>query len=288
MSSLLVRDIIKMAEKQLNDAGVEDAKVEAEIIYCYLKKVDRARFFLEWSEMADDRTCDLFFQLIAERCKRIPLQHITGTQEFMGLPFKVRTDVLIPRMDTETVVIAAGEFLKGKSGSRVLDLCCGSGIIGITLAKKFDVKVTATDINDRAVNLTMENAKANGVKIQGLVGNLYDPVKKKKYNMIIANPPYIESKVVPTLMPEVKDHEPEEALDGGVDGLDFYRKIIDGAPEHLKKEGILAFEIGYNQGETVSRLIEETEKFFDIKVEKDLDGRERSVTARLLGKRKSK
>lgn len=285
MTFLLVQDLIKMAERQLNEANVPDAKHDAEEMYCYLKKVPRAKFFMEWSEPADDRTCDQFFDLVARRAKREPLQYITGIQEFMGYPIAVEPNVLIPRLDTEVVVDKAVELFREKKGDTVLDLCCGSGAIGIAIAKKTGAKVTATDINPVAKSLTEKNARTNGIKMEALLGDLYEPIKKKKYHMIISNPPYIKTAKMETLMPEVKDFEPKEALDGGFDGLDFYRKIIEGAASHLKKEGLFVLEIGHDQSNAVTELILETEKFFDINTHKDLAGNDRAITARLLGKR---
>lgn len=284
MSSLLVSDIIKMAEKQMTAAGVPSPKVDGEILYCHLKKVDRARFFMEWSSPADDRTCEQFFALVARRCQREPLQYITGNQEFMGLNLKVMPKVLIPRLDTEVVALAAELKLKEMRGDTVLDLCCGSGAIGLALAKRAGAKVTAVDINPEAVKLTEINAKNLGVKMTVHLGDLYEPVAKKKYHMIVSNPPYIPSEAMETLMPEVMKYEPEEALHGGEDGLDFYRTIIEGAHDHLKKNGVLVLEIGADQGVDVATLIEETGAFEDIQVLQDLDGKDRVVTAKWMKK----
>lgn len=285
MSSLLVSDIIKMAEKQMTDAGIPSPKVDAEVLYCHLKKVDRARFFMEWSSPADDRTCDQFFELVARRCQREPLQYITGTQDFMGLTLKVAPKVLIPRLDTEVVALAAELKLKEMRGDTVLDLCCGSGAIGLSLAKRGGAKVTAVDISPEAVKLTEINAKNLGAKMTVLQGDLYGPVVKKKYHMIVSNPPYIKSEVMDTLMPEVRKYEPEEALHGGTDGLDYYRLIVEGAHEHLKKNGILVLEIGADQAVDVAALIEETEAFTDIQILQDLDGKDRVVTAKWIKKK---
>lgn len=276
-----------MAERQLEEAGIADYKAEAEILYCWLKRIDRTKFFMEWGEPADDRTCELYFDLVAERCKRIPLQHLTGTQDFMGMTFEVNAEVLIPRSDTEVVVETAEKLFKEKKGDTVLDLCCGSGVIGISLAKRIPkTKVTAVDISPAAIALTKKNATAWAVKMDIKAGDLYEPVRKKKYHMIVSNPPYIRSNVIPTLMPEVKDYEPIEALDGGIDGLDFYRQIVMGAAEHLKKDGIVVLEIGHDQSVAVEELLMDTEKFCDIQTIKDLAGNDRVVTARLIGKRK--
>ncbi|MEG0431368.1 MAG: peptide chain release factor N(5)-glutamine methyltransferase [Anaerovoracaceae bacterium] len=280
--SLLVQDIVKMGERQLSEAGIFDAKIEAEILYCFLKKIDRSKFFLRWARPVDERETDQYFSLISTRASRIPLQHIMGEVEFMGLPFKVAQNVLIPRMDTEVVVLEAEKMIKPKAS--VLDLCSGSGIIGISLAKRNQIKLTSSDFSDDAVKLTRENMELNGVKADVVQGDLFEPVKRKKFNMIVSNPPYIRSDVIPTLEIEVRDHDPILALDGGEDGLEFYKRIISGAKEHLKKGGALVFEIGNDQGEAVADLMEAEGVFTDIEVIKDLADQNRVIKGRLGGK----
>ncbi|MGI6737160.1 MAG: peptide chain release factor N(5)-glutamine methyltransferase [Anaerovoracaceae bacterium] len=285
MSSLLVSDIVKMADRQLTEAGIEEHENEAKILYCWLKHIDYSRFFMEWGEPADDRTTELYFDLVARRCQRIPLQHLTGEQDFMGMTFTVTPEVLIPRMDTEAVVARAEELFDAKRGAAVLDLCCGSGVIGISLAHRHPgIKVTAVDSSPQARQLTERNAGDWGVKMEVRQGDLFEPVRRKRYHMIICNPPYIPSAAIETLMPEVKDHEPREALDGGEDGLDFYRRICAEAPQHLKKSGLLVLEIGSEQSRAVEGLLLETEQFCDIQTTQDLAGRDRVVSARLVGK----
>ena len=279
--SLLVQDIIKMAETQLTDAGVDNPKGDAEEIYCYLMHVDKSKFFMEWSEPAADRTCEQFFDLVARRANREPLQYIIGMQGFLDLALQVKPGVLIPRYDTEVVAESACEVFKEKKGDTVLEIGCGSGAIGIALAKKVGAKVTAVDINPDACELTKENAQRNGVKMDVLCGDLFEPIKKKKYHMIISNPPYIKSADIDDLMPEVRDHEPREALDGGEDGLDFYRRIAAEAADHLKKDGILVLEIGHDQAAQVAAILTATERFGDIKVGKDLTGKDRAIVTTL-------
>ncbi len=280
--SLLVQDIVKMAEKQLVAAGVDNPKGDAEAMYCSLMKVDRSKFFMEWSEPAADRTCEQYFDMVARRAKREPLQYIVGDQPFLGLQIKTREGVLIPRLDTEVVAEKAIELFKQKKGDTVLDLCCGSGVLGIALAKNAGAKVTAVDITDEACELTKENASLNSVKADVLKGDLFEPVRKKKYHMIISNPPYIRSSVIETLMPEVRDYEPREALDGGEDGLVFYRRIAAESVDHLKKGGLIVFEIGNDQAEDVTAMLEETGRFENIEVAQDLAGNDRVVSAQFI------
>jgi release factor glutamine methyltransferase len=287
--SLIVKDLVKMGETQLIKAGCPEPKLDAELLYCHMKNIGRTEFIMEWSDVVEDRICEQYFDLVAIRATRRPLQHIVGTQEFMGLTFGVREDVLIPRHDTETVVEKAEEILKKHKIKTVLDLCCGSGIIGISLAKRNPgLKVTATDISAAAKALTESNAKRNGVKINVQLGDLFTPLGRKKYDMIVSNPPYIPREVIGTLDDEVRRFEPQDALDGGPSGLDFYHKIITGAPGHLDKAGWLVLEIGHDQAKDVVGMIEETGAFEEVAVYQDLAGHDRTVAARLAGKKKAK
>jgi len=287
---MLVREMIKRGETQLNRAHCTDAGIDAERLYCYLQNVDKVKVFLQANDPVEEATREAYFNLIEERAKRIPLQYITGTQEFMGFPFAVNEDVLIPRQDTEVLAEQAAKIIGGEgTGVRsrrkwnVLDLCCGSGNVGISLAKICaNAKVTAADLSGKAVETAKKNAAANRVKLTFLQGNLFEPVKKKRYDMIVSNPPYIPTHMIPILQDEIKAHEPLMALDGGEDGLDFYRKIIDRAPVHLSRQGVLILEIGQDQAEEVTRLIRDTMTFSKVHVVKDLPGNNRVVYAAAL------
>jgi release factor glutamine methyltransferase len=285
--SLIVKDLVKMGETQLTKAGCPEPKLDAELLYCYMKNIDRTEFIMEWSDMVEDRICEKYFDLIAIRATRRPLQHIVGTQDFMGLTFGVREDVLIPRHDTETVVEKAEEIIRTNKVKTLLDLCCGSGVIGISLARRNPgLKVTATDSSAAAKALTQSNAKRNSAKIDVLIGDLFTPLGHKKYDMIVSNPPYIPREVIGTLADEVRRFEPQDALDGGPSGLDFYQKIIADAPSHLKKAGWLVLEIGHDQAKAVAKLIEENGSYDEINVFKDLAKHDRTVAAQLAGRKK--
>ena len=306
------RVLIKEGEYRLSKAGVMDAAVDAEELYCFLKHCDKVVLFLMKEEEADKETEEAYFRLIAERASRIPLQHITGKQEFMGFDFKVSPDALIPRQETEVLVTEAAKLLreerKAVAGQRrnsrgglfklfstpptqeVLDLCCGSGAIGISLAKICeDISVTATDISDAALTLAKENAKANRTEIEFLQGDLFEALRDtgkgkrvRSYDLIISNPPYIRTNLIALLQDEVKDHEPLQALDGGRDGLDFYRRIVSDAHLYLKDGGWLMFEIGYDQGEDLREMIMETGRFSMPEIICDLAGRDRVVKCRKI------
>ena len=300
--SLPLKEIIKIARRQLEDAGVSDAAIDAKELYCYMMGYDKVALMMHWQDVLQDNQCEAYFDLIAKRAERTPLQHITGEQEFMGLTFTVSKDVLIPRQDTETMVEDAIELatkgtLRGseysggkamKSGGEILDLCCGSGVIGISLAKNLPkAKATCSDVSEAALKVAKENATRNGCKVKFVQSDLFESkafngaLGKKKFDLIISNPPYIESAEIEKLEPEVREHEPRIALDGGGDGLEFYRKIAEHAPSHLKKGGVLMLEIGYNQKDAVSEILEQTGAYDRIIGLADLAGRDRIVVATL-------
>ncbi len=300
--SLPLKELIKIGQNQLREAGIADADRDGKELYCFLDKIDNVGLMMHWQDVLQDNTCEAYFDLIERRAKGEPIQYIIGSQEFMGLTFKVTPDVLIPRQDTETMVedaievinkgtLRGKEFVKQGNIRDVLDLCCGSGAIGVSLAKFCSgSKVTCSDVSTEAVKVAESNAKACGCKsVKFETGDLFEPfcgkIGRKKFDMIISNPPYIQTEVIPTLQTEVKDFEPLKALDGGEDGLDFYKRIVTEAPLHLHKHGVLMLEIGYDQGEAVTEMLEETEKFTDIVCLKDLAGKDRIAVARLKGKK---
>ena len=290
------RILVKEGEYQLSKAFCMDPKIDAQELYCYLTGLDKVSLFLKAEEEVDPETEEKYMELIRRRAERIPLQHITGVQEFMGYTFKVNPHVLIPRQDTETLVTEAAktiqstpreklsffEKLKGCKEWDVLDLCCGSGAVGISLAKICsNVKVTATDISAEAVETAEANAEDLRVKVRFLTGDMFEPVKGRKFDMIVSNPPYIRTNMISILQEEVKDHEPLNALDGGRDGLDFYRTIVEKAADFLKPEGFLLVEIGHDQGEDLRKMLKDSGKYSPAVVIKDLPGRDRVVKCKL-------
>ena len=295
--SLPLKELISIGAKQLRDAGVADAEIDAKELYCFMQNMDRTALMLRWQEVLQDNQCEAYFDLIERRASRVPLQHITGRQEFMGMPFEVNDKVLIPRQDTETMVEDALELLdKGTlrrqeytgglgKGTDVLDLCCGSGAIGISIAKLAKgAHVTCSDLSKEALEVAQRNARLNDCKsVKFTESDMFDAfcgrLGKKKFNLIISNPPYIPPSVIEGLEPEVRDHEPMMALDGGEDGLDFYRIIAQQAPEHLKKGGVLMMEIGFDQKNAVKGLLQETGRFEKIVGLTDLTGKDRIIVA---------
>lgn len=296
--SLLVKEMLTMGEKQLMDSDIADATRDCKILYCYMMDIPFSKIILEYQEVLQDRLCDKYFELIDRRSKGEPVQYIMGCQEFMGLEFIVNENVLIPRQDTETLVEDALEIintgsLRGEDMDvkrkewDILDLCTGSGAIGVSLARIANkVNVTCSDISEGAIKVAKENAQKHGVtkSMKFEHGDLFKPFNKhfhkQKFDMIISNPPYIKSSVIPTLQKEVCEHEPLSALDGGESGLDFYERIVSGVGSHLKKGGVLLMEIGNDQGEAVSGLLSRNGEFTSIRVLRDLAQRDRIVFAK--------
>ena len=296
--SLLVKEMLTMGEKQLMDSDIADATRDCKILYCYMMDIPFSKIILEYQEVLQDRLCDKYFELIDRRSKGEPVQYIMGCQEFMGLEFIVNENVLIPRQDTETLVEDALEIintgsLRGEDMDvkrkewDILDLCTGSGAIGVSLAGIANkVNVTCSDISEGAIKVAKENAQKHGLakSMKFEQGDLFKPFNKhfhkQKFDMIISNPPYIKSSVIPTLQKEVCEHEPLSALDGGESGLDFYERIVSGVGSHLKKDGVLLMEIGNDQGEAVSGLLSRNGEFTSIRVLRDLAQRDRIVFAK--------
>ncbi|MCR5508287.1 MAG: peptide chain release factor N(5)-glutamine methyltransferase [Lachnospiraceae bacterium] len=265
--------------KRLSEAQVADASIDAALLLEHVMDISRSYLLAHPDEEADEAVCEAYLSLIGRRCEHVPPQHLTGTQEFMGLVFKVDKDVLIPRQDTECLVEEA--MIETGDGMRVLDLCTGSGCILISLMRyKNDIYGVGTDISADALKVAADNARTNGVSAVFKQGDLYGALEDEdKFDIIISNPPYIRSDVIPSLMEEVRLYEPHTALDGGPDGLDFYRRIIDGAAAWLIPGGCILFEIGFDQAEEVSDLLKEA-GYTGISVIKDLAGNDRVVKAR--------
>jgi len=291
--SLIIKELLQIGETALSKAGCMDPRIDAELIMMFLLKMDKQQLFIKSPALLDEKSCEAYFKLIDIRAGGTPVQYITGEQEFMGIRFKVNENVLIPRQDTETLVeeiirFAMDQKKSPRGGYQILDLCCGSGAIGVSIGKYIrDSKITATDISSKAIDVAKENAQNAGLlkQMKFLEGDLFAPIRKgiggAKFHIIVSNPPYIRRDVIPTLQREVAEHEPMLALDGGLDGLDFYRRIITEAPDYLRPGGMLFLEIGHDQGRQVSEIAENTDRFEEIEIIKDLPGNDRVVKCRL-------
>ncbi len=262
---------------------IENGKNEALIIMNYATGLSRTQLITRAKEVMRDDDFEEYEKRIQARLTGTPLQYIVGIQEFMGIPFRVNPSVLIPRLDTEILVEQVIKIIKGKKMEKpvILDLCTGSGAIGISLAKAFpEAKLTLTDASGEALKTAVGNAGMNKVNRQCsfLIGDMFEALDEEtQYDVVVSNPPYIESDVIDTLSIEVKEHEPREALDGGEDGLTYYKVIADKVADYLKIGGILALEIGADQGEAVKKLLEVANHFGKVFVIKDLAGNDRVV-----------
>lgn len=266
-------EMLRKCRMNLEKAEIDDPDSDAWGLFEFVTGMDRTHYFLENREEMKMEEVRRLEELEVLRCKRVPLQQITGYQYFYGRRFSVNEHVLIPRQDTECLVEET--LKKVKSGDRVLDLCTGSGCIAVTIAKEKKVTVVGTDISSQALEIARKNAGDLEAEVQFACGDLFEAVEGE-FDCIVSNPPYIPAGEIEHLMPEVRDHEPVSALDGSEDGLFFYRKITQQAPVFLKMGGWLLFEIGYDQGITVPEIMQQA-GFKKIEVKKDLAGHDRVV-----------
>lgn len=274
------RQLYEYGVEKLVEAGIDEAKLDARLLLEYICHTDRNTLLVHGDIERNEMEEQFYRMCIEKRATRIPLQHITGEQEFMGLTFRVNRHTLIPRQDTETLVEEGMRHMY--DGMRILDMCTGSGCILLSLLKySNECEGIGVDISEEALKVARENAQRLGLTAEFVQGDLFEPVPEKKFDMIVSNPPYIETAVIETLMPEVRDHEPMQALDGMEDGLFFYRKIVEKAPGFLTKGGWLLFEIGHNQGEAVSKLMT-VQGFKEVEVVKDYTGLDRVVLGQML------
>ncbi len=274
-----LRALVREAAQRLSRAGIGEAHLDARLLLEYAAGVTAQEYLMDPFRELPEEKIRAYREAVRKRAMRIPLQHITGVQEFMGYPFRVNGNVLIPRQDTETLVECALEKLE--PGMRVLDLCTGSGCIAASLyligrekgkvspESRFD----ASDISKEALATARENCRALGADVRLIRSDLFDRTEGP-YDVIVSNPPYIRRDVIEGLQEEVRLHDPYIALDGHEDGLYFYRKIAAQAGRHLRRGGWLLLETGHDQREDVSRLLSEA-GFARVQAKKDLAGLDR-------------
>ncbi|MCX7747131.1 MAG: peptide chain release factor N(5)-glutamine methyltransferase [Clostridia bacterium] len=286
---MTIKELLTAAINMLKKANIEAPAFEAGVILCNALECDRTHLYTHGEAIVADNQVERVFTAVKLRAERNPLQYITGHQEFMSLDFIVNPNVLIPRQDTEILVEAVLKniaALESKTSYvNVLDIGTGSGCIAVSIAYyRENCRVTAVDISEKA----LETAKVNAAnlcteeKVIFIKSDLFDALGKEhygRYNVIVSNPPYIPSGDIGSLQEEVKQHEPHGALDGGDDGLDFYREIIDKSRLFLTQGGTLAFETGYDQARAVAELMKNY--YENIEIIKDLSGTERVVLGRL-------
>lgn len=276
---MVIRELLTETAKTLENK--ENHMFEAHLILRSILKMSPMDLVLSHKKEVDADTAEAVRAAAKRRADGEPLQYILGTQEFMGIEFYVEKDVLIPRADTETLVETVLGHL-AKRGASVLDIGCGTGCVGLSVAYLNErVYLRGVDISASALKLSRKNAEKLGLeqRAEFVAADILSEHLPGKYDVIVSNPPYIRSDVIPTLMGEVQFYEPHLALDGGADGLKFYRRIVSESKTLLNDNGMLAFEIGYDQGEEVSELMGES--FDGVKVIKDLAGNDRVVIGTL-------
>ena len=282
LKTLELQKIYREGEADLREAGIEEASLDAWYLLEFVTGISRAKYLCDPNMVIGEEAALKFCEYIERRAKRIPLQHITGEQEFMGYTFRVNEHVLVPRQDTEVLVEETIKFLR--PGKSVLDMCTGSGCILISLLKMGTEKYymrnifgTGVDISEDALKVASYNAKALGVDVTFIQSDLFENVSGK-FDILVSNPPYIRTSVIEGLQEEVRLHDPFIALDGKEDGLYFYRKIIADSVNYLNDKAMVLFEIGHDQGKEVSELLGEA-GFTNVWVKKDLAGLDRVVIA---------
>ena len=280
-------ELYRRGAQQLTAAGISEAALDARLLLEFITGHDTNTLYAHPETEVSDSDAARYEKILAKRSARIPLQQLTGTCEFMGIDLRVSDKVLIPRQDSECLVEEAMRYVE--DGSDILDLCTGSGCLLLSLMHyKNNCRGVGTDISEDALAVANENLKMlesdgglNGGSAIFLAGDLYDALSQddRRFDYIISNPPYIRTTDIETLAPEVKDHDPRIALDGGEDGLVFYRRIAEGAAARLNRGGRIFLEIGFDQAEDVSRILADA-GFSDIEVIKDYSGHDRVVSAK--------
>lgn len=274
---LTLQTLYREGQIRLKDSGIEEYQLDAWYLLEYVTGISKASYYGDPNRELSAAQAEEYRKCIEKRSERIPLQHITGVQEFMGHEFFVNEHVLIPRQDTEILVEHALD--KVEDGKKVLDMCTGSGCILLSILKRYQVQGTGADISSEALQVAERNRKHLALpQVEWLQSDLFEKIEEK-YDVIVSNPPYIQTGVIESLQEEVRLHDPYIALDGKEDGLYFYRRIIEDAKAYLEDGGWLLFEIGYDQAEPVTRLMEQA-GYSEIHVKNDLSGLDRVAGAR--------
>ena len=283
MGNTSYRKLFAKAFDLLKSSGIENVEYDIKAILTDTFGLDLNKFILDMdNEFASDKDLEAkYLSRIEKRKKHIPLQYIINKQNFYGLDFYVDESVLIPRYDTENIVDRIVKDCKENKCLSVLDLCTGSGCIAVSLKKSGFERVYAADVSDKALAVAKYNAKLNDADIIFLQGDLYENFPKEiRFDIIVSNPPYISTDEIARLEKQVREFEPKLALDGGRDGLDFYKKIINLSKDFLNNKGRLYLEIGYDQSKDVVDLAKK-EGYDNIVIIKDLSGRDRGISMKV-------
>lgn len=271
------REWLTAGTARLRRAGVPEADWDAFCLWEAASGMDRGRYLMEQNEEPDPGWVRSFEQMLEKREKRVPLQHILGTTEFLGLTFRVNRDVLVPRPDTEVLAEQVLKDFPDGKGRRLLDMCTGSGCLAVGLAALGHFQVTACDLSGAALAVARENADKNGCKISFYQGDLFEALPPQEFDVIVSNPPYIPTGELSGLMPEVRDFDPRMALDGREDGLYFYRRLAEEGKEFLAPGGRIYWEIGWNQADAVKEILKKA-GYLGLRIIPDLAGNDRVVT----------
>lgn len=279
---MTIKEAITKGMIMLKSNNIESPKLKSRLLLQYVLDEPRQYIIVYDKKKITKKQQWEYFINIEKLTKGIPLQHITHRQEFMKMDFFVDENTLIPRPDTEILVEEVIKIAKQKYNPKILDLCTGSGAIAISLKKYVpNSEIIGIDISEKAIEVANKNANKLNVDVKFIKSDLFEKLKKEKFDIIVSNPPYIKKEEIKKLSKEVQK-EPELALDGGIDGLDFYRKITSQAIEYLKTESFLCFEIGYNQKNDVMQIIEDQQNYKNIYCKKDLYGYDRVIVAQVI------
>ena len=274
-----VKDVLKKEVNKLNYYNIEDAILKVQILLQHVLGVSHEYLAMHYEDNIENKDLLEFENSIVDLINGKPIQYIVNNQNFYGLNFYVDENVLIPQPDTECLVEEVIQIAKKfEEKIQILDICTGSGAIAISLRKNLNATVFASDISPNALEITRKNAVMNQTEITIIESNMFEKIENQKFDIVVSNPPYIESEMIKKLSEEVKN-EPIIALDGGVDGLDFYRILSKESKKYLKDNGVLAVEIGYNQKEDVMKIFEE-EGYIDVYCKKDFGGNDRIIVGK--------
>ena len=305
-----LQELIQNSKHELDSLNVEDADIKLKILIEYVFKISKEKLILKYKDEINDKKVEEFRKLLKKLENGIPIQYIINNQEFMGLNFYVDENVLIPQPDTEILVEEVIKYCNelrnnesedketnkdykeniekepiinkedkniNKKTIKILDLCTGSGIIGISIYKYLEnVEIYASDISQKALNIAEKNTNLNNAKINFINSDMFENIHIKDFDIIVSNHTYIESKVIESLSKEVQN-EPKLALDGGEDGLKFYRCILENAKDYLRKNGAIFLEIGYDQKEKIEEILKSYKIYKETKCIKDFGGNNRVI-----------
>ena len=274
---MTINELLKKGMIALKSANIDTPQIKARLLLQYVLGMKREHLIIYDKQIVPKNKEIAYMNNIEKIRQGVPLQYITHSQEFMKMNFYINNDVLIPRPDTEVLVEEVIRIAKKINNPVILDLCTGSGAIGISIAKYVkDAKVYASDISEKALEIAKKNAKINDVNIEFIKSDLFKALPKMKFDIIVSNPPYIRKDIIRRLNIDVQK-EPIIALDGGKDGLDFYRRIVEEAPNLLKWNSYLCFEIGYDQKKDVTEIIEKSNMYYNTYHKKDLCDNDRVI-----------